>query len=278
MYLSARVVSGIAVVMRPPFEAVLGRPILTARAVEISYWFLYTVGTVLFLVAMMRLCALVAGDLAAAIACLYLAGVYPVFWCDNYFHPSDPYGCLLAALAMDRLVRKGTDGGYIALLFLSGFFWEKHLFIPVCVAILQLLQRRPFLKIASTAAVGLGAGVIGQIIPRLLYPGPKAWSFGWQTFSQNIAGIHWLLLWTAALYGFQLWAIIRRDSFVPPIWRVMALQFLIWPIVYLVMGGLIREVRATMIMVPLTWPVLALVINETMGQKARPLTAESVLS
>lgn len=275
MYVSARVVSGIAVVMRPPIEAVLRRPISDGEAVDIGYWLFYNGGTVLFLIATMRVCALVAGDLAAAIACLFLVGVYPLFWFDNEFHPSDPYGCLLAALVMERLVRKGTDGGYVALLFLSGFFWEKHLFIPLCVAVLQLLQRRPFLKITLTAAVGLGASMIGQIIPRLLYPGPRAWA-GWQTFSENMVGIRWFLLWAAILYGFQLWAVFRRGPLVPTIWRVMTLQFLVWPVVYLVKGGIIGEMRATMIMVPLTWPILALVINEALGRKAPSVGAEAV--
>lgn len=271
MYVSARAVHGIAVVMQVVIETVLHRPILAATAVAISYWVFYFVGTVLFLITLMRLCALVAGDLAAAVACLFLAGAYPLFCFDNLLHPSDPYGCLLATLVMDRLVRKGTDGGYLALLFLSGFFWEKHLFIPLCVAALQWSQRRRFLKITLTAALGLAASIIGQIIPRLLYSGPRAWSGN--TFLENIAGIPWFLLWTAILYGFQLRAVIRRDSSVDPIWRVMTLQFLIWPAIYLLKGGVLQEARGTMIMVPLTWPILALVITEALGRKAPLLAA-----
>ena len=87
MYVSARVVSGIAVVIRPPIEAVLRRPISDGEAVDIGYWLFYNGGTVLFLIATMRVCALVAGDLAAAIACLFLVGVYPLFWFDNEFRP-----------------------------------------------------------------------------------------------------------------------------------------------------------------------------------------------
>jgi hypothetical protein len=56
----------------------------------------------------------------------------------------------------------------------------------------------------------------------------------------------------------------------------MTLQFLVWPVVYLVKGGIIGEMRATMIMVPLSWPILALVINEALGRKAPSLGVEAI--
>jgi len=34
--------------------------------------------------------------------------------------------------------------------------------------------------------------------------------------------------------------------------RVMVLQFLIWPFIYYVLGGVLHEMRGTMVMIPLT--------------------------
>jgi hypothetical protein len=264
MYVTARVVQGIASAMQPVIEVVLHRPILDVTAVALGYWLFYFVGAVLFLMVLMRLCALVAGDLGAALACLFLAAVYPIFWFDNIFHPSDPYGCLLAALLMDRLVRRGPEWMYWLLLFVSGFVWEKHVLIPLCVGVWQLSERRPLVKTVFQAGLAVAVSAAGQILPRILYPAP------WMsvTVAQNLPQIPGFLLWTGALFGFQIFAVLRRGRFVPAIWRAMMLQLLIWPPAYLILGGILIEMRGRIIQVPLTWPILALVIADAFGRKA----------
>jgi hypothetical protein len=239
------------------------------EAISLVYFLFYHLGTVLFFIAFFRLCASVASENAAAITCLVLAAVYPVFWYDNFYHPSDPYGCLLAVWIVGGLLKRGPDAMYYILLFLSGFLWEKHVFIPVSVALAALLDKKPIVPTLLAAVAGTAVAAVGSLLPRyLIYPGPREWA-GAKAI-ENLQGLHQYLIWVGILYGIALWRILRRPGSVPTLFRGMAIQFLIWPPLYFVLGGVLKEMRGIIIMIPLLWPVLAMSIRDQLGRAARP--------
>jgi hypothetical protein len=163
----------------------------------------------------------------------------------------------LAALIISRLLDDRCDLTYYLLLAASGFVWEKHAFIPLIVAIDDYLKNKPIKATAGRAFLGVVCAGLGQVLVRLLNPGPRIWDGN--TFAQNMNEVPGFLLFVALLYGVQILASRKRDAGTPRILQTMTLYWFVWPIVYLSMGGVLGEMRGTMIMVPLSWPLLAIV-------------------
>ena len=108
-------------------------PRQTFPSFSLLYAAYYAAGACGFLWALYGLCRRVASPPASALACLYLAALYPMFWYDNFFHPSDPWGAWLTT-ALVGLVLTGKQESllYYAGLLASGFVWEKS--IPLVMA------------------------------------------------------------------------------------------------------------------------------------------------
>jgi hypothetical protein len=243
----------------------------------LTYWLWYTVGALMFLTVSYKTCLRITGNSFAVLSCfLYLIALFPLFWCDNVFHPSDPFGCLLAALIISRLLDDRCDLTYYLLLLVSGFVWEKHVFIPLIVAINDYSRNKPFRLTAGRAFFGVACAGFGQALVRWLNPGPKIWSGN--TLAQNMHMVPRFLLLVAMLYGVQILASRKPDASTPRILQVMTLYWLAWPIIYLGVGGVLGEMRGTMIMVPLSWPLLAIVWSrggDHSGRQSVPIRVSS---
>jgi hypothetical protein len=244
----------------------VGKAVQPESAFAFTYWLFYSFGSLIYLTLLFRLCASIATGLSAAIACMYLVAIYPLFWYDNYYHPSDSYGLFLAVMIVDRLLRRGTDLGYFLLLFVSGFLWEKHVFIPACFAVAGLLGRKRLGPLIVPTIAGTAVAAFGPVFVRLFNGVSREWSG--EYFPYSLRGLRWWLLWAVALYGIQIYWTIKRSDTIPPLFRALALQFFIWPPAYIIINGVIREMRATFVMVPLTWPVLSIAISHWIRESA----------
>jgi hypothetical protein len=244
----------------------LGKSVRDESAFALTYWLFYSVGSFIFLTALFRYCASLSTDLSAAVACMYLVALFPLFWFDNYYHPSDPYGLFLTVLIVGRLLRRGTDWGYFVLLFVCGFFWEKHVFIPICYAIAALFERKRVAPLILPTIAGTALAAFGQLFARFLNAAPREWSG--EFFPYNLKGLPWWFIWTCIVYGIQIYWTVTRSETIPPLFRAFALQFFIWPPIYIFMNGVVHETRGTFIMVALTWPVLSIAISHWMSKSA----------
>jgi hypothetical protein len=236
-------------------------PFFAARKVNafaFTYYCFYTLGILIFLTINFRNCLHLTGDrLATLVSMLYLVALFPLFWYDNFFHPSDPYGCIFAALITSCLIDDRYDWRYYLPLLVSGFVWEKHAFVPLIVFLADCLSHVPWKEKLSRLVFGAICAGFGQVLVRVLVPGHRVWAG--DPFIQNMHGIPRYVILMAVLFGVQIWASCKGDARIPKILRLMSLQWIIWPILYLAAGGVLAEMRGMMIMVPLSWPLLAVV-------------------
>lgn len=239
----------------------------------------YSAGACGFLFALYRLCRRVASTSAAAFACLYLVALYPMFWYDNYFHPSDPWGAMLAAV----LVGQALDGedekpAYFFLLLVSGFLWEKAVFLPLSTALARALApRKPRLpRLLGMTALALAAGAVGQIVPRVHYGLDRAWDLA--PLAIDWAQAPDMLLKAAALFGAPLAFLLARPRAAPLAVRCAALQLPLLMVCYawvyrsVVAGGFLypfKEIRGLIVIVPCLWPAFALALDRLFPSRAQ---------
>lgn len=240
----------------------------------------YGAGACGFLFFLFRLCRRLASPAASAFACLYLVALYPMFWYDNYFHPSDPWGALLTAAAIG-LILDGEDEKplYFGALLLTGFLWEKTLFLPLSAGLARLLgssKPRPYARVLALTALATAAGALGQILPRVLYGMNRAWDLAPLAFDPTEAPD--MLLKAAALFGAPLayQALYRKD--IPLAVRCLSLQLPILMLCYIlvyrsvVAGGFLypfKEIRGLIVLVPCLWPALAMGLDRLFAVTSR---------
>jgi hypothetical protein len=224
------------------------------------YTLYYGIGTVLFVLLLFRLCRRVASTLASTFACLYLIALYPLMLFDNYFQPGDPWGTMLAVLMVEVLLANRSRAWFYFLLLLSGIVWEKAVLLPFSVAIFDLKSRKKLISVIGTTILGVILAIAGQMAIRFaLHQNDLAWSN--VDILENIAQLPPFFLRVATLYGMQMIYIITQYRKVLFLFTALMLQFLVWPFIYFIMGGNIAEMRGLLIMVPYTWPVLAIFID-----------------
>ncbi|HYF52422.1 MAG TPA: hypothetical protein VEJ63_23650, partial [Planctomycetota bacterium] len=221
----------------------------------------YTVGLVLFLALLYRLCLRFGSPAAAFCSVLYLVAIINMFWFDNDYHPNDPWGALLAVALVGEILNERRTWRYFALLFISGFVWEKHVFVPFCVAGMELIRRRGgMLKISTELGIALGLAAFGQLLPRVLYGTDRGW-FG-PPFSYNFTQLHLYVWGMAVVFGLPILYLLLRRNRVPLPLQILALQFPLWALIYIATPGVLREMRGILIMVPFTWPVMVQALDE----------------
>jgi hypothetical protein len=227
-------------------------------AVHMTY---YTIGLMLFIALLYRLCLRFGSPAAAFSSVLYLAAIINMFWFDNDYHPNDPWGAALAVALVGELLKAKRGWQYFALLFISGFVWEKHVFVPFSVAAMELLFRRSTrFQITMELAVSLGLALFGQLLPRILFGTDRSW-YG-PPMSYNFTQMHLYVWGMAVVFGLPiLYLVLRRTKVQLPL-QMLALQFPVWALIYLLTPGVLREMRGIIIMVPFTWPIMVQAIDE----------------
>ena len=227
----------------------------------LTYMLYYGTGLVIFLLVLFRFCSRIADTSSALVACLYLVAVLPIFWYDNYYHPGDPWGALLAVLLVQCVLLGYRNWRYYGLLLLSGFVWEKCVLLPFSVAVADYLQgERPRRTIAKQFAVALLCAVIGQILLRLLLGTNRGWAG--TTLAYNISKLYMYVWGMAVVFGLPIWYTLRCPQKIPLILRALVAQFPVWLAIYLVFNGVIKEMRSILVMVSYTWPILALAMQD----------------
>lgn len=232
-----------------------------AEALAISYTLYYGVGLALFVVLLFRLCLRVGSTTHALLASFYFVAVLPVFWYDNFYHPGDPWGAALMVLLLESVFDGRLGARYFGLLLISGFVWEKHVLLPLSVGLCAALEARHLRwRVVAEAALGLGAAAAGQIALRLVFGTDRGWE-GW-SLAQNIESFP---LWACGLilvFGPSLLYLATHTRRTPLILLCLAAQLPGWVAIYLVFGGVLKEMRTVLVMVPCTWPIFVLAVDQ----------------
>jgi hypothetical protein len=232
----------------------------TPHAFAQAFTLYYGLGTVMFVMLLFRLCRRVASIIASTLACIYLIALYPIMLFDNYFQPGDSWGAMLVVLMVEILLTDRARGWYYFLLLLSGIVWEKTLLLPFSVALFDLKSGRKIIYVIGGTILGVILAIAGQVVLRLAL---HKIDIAWLHISRmdNLLQIPQFTLRVAAIYGMQLFYEITRYRRISFLFIALTLQLLVWPFVYFIMGGRIAEMRGLLIMVPYTWPVLAMFID-----------------
>jgi hypothetical protein len=227
----------------------------------------YSVGTLLFAAAFYRFLRRFGSDSSVSFAMLYLAAVYPLFWYDSSYHPGDAWGMLLAVLTMEQLLQGKRSWAYHGLLLLSGFTWEKHLLLPVSVGVADATARKRWLPTVLGVVAGLLLAAIGQLLPRIICGTDRPVSG--PTLQQNLQGVPLWALGMVILYAVPVYWTVTRRRQVPALLVAAATQLAVWPLIYLAIGGVLKEMRGPMISVVYTWPMFVMAIDR-MAVRAQP--------
>ncbi len=245
-------------VLEALFRHVPGRTAARFAAVHVAY---YAAGMFVFMGLLYRLCLRYSAPGAVG-ACLYLVACFPVFWYDNHYHPGDPWGAALAVLLVESVLDGRRGAGYLGLLLVSGFVWEKHVFLPVSVAAAEWLRRdgrRTTAGIVGEMIAACAFAGAGQIVLRMWLGTARAW--GGPTLTENLASVPLYLAGVAVVFGPALAFQITRPQRTPLVIRTLTAQLPFWMAIYLVFGGWVCEMRGILVLVPYTWPAAALAID-----------------
>jgi hypothetical protein len=170
---------------------------------------------------------------------------------------------------METLLDARRGWAYYVLLFLSGFIWEKHLLLPFSVALDDIYARRRLTRTLIILIFSVVLGAVGQVFLRLIITSGDTAGWGTTLLAANLKHIPHYLVGTAVLYGAQIYFMVSDRKTVPFIFRALALQIPVWFVIYLALNGVLAEMRVLYIMVPYTWPVLAMFFDKISGQNTQ---------
>jgi len=225
------------------------------------YQWSYGLGLALFLILLFRLCRRLVPPAAATLAVLYFIAILPIFWYDNYYHPSDPWGAALAVVLIGRILDRRHWRALLLPLLASSLLWEKALLIPIALFLGQWLagERRPFRVIRNGLVTGLlcFCAVAGQLYSRWLCRASVG-SWDGVDLSTNLGQIPLYLAGMLVVFGPSLAGFVRHFRQIPPPLRALAWQIPLFIPIYLAMGGVLAEMRGLLVLVPALWPALAL--------------------
>lgn len=234
-------------------------PDRTALTFSRVYSHFYVAIFIVGLLFLYRLCRRVASAAGSALACFFVAGIFPVFWYDSYYHPSDPIGFLITIGLMETLLDEETGGWrYYFLLVLSGFFWEKNSLLPFSVGLYQYFKGMKKSRILEVLLISLAAAAFGQIFLRVLFDTDR--HFLKSSLVDNLAAFSPVSLVSFPLvYGPAVlsWLMLKPRS---PLLTSLILQWPVWFVIYILFGESIfaSEMRCFIVMVPYTFPLLAI--------------------
>lgn len=215
-----------------------------------------------------RLCRRLASASAAFFTTLYVAGLFPAFWCYSYFHPSDPIGVLISIGLTELLLDEELKlTPYYLLLLLAGFFWEKNLLLPLSVGIYQFfyLKKKLFPDVARIVFISTLAACFGQIFLRLLFYGPHPWDS--ISLKMNIETLGAFFTFFPIVYGPAILGLFLNRK-CPPLFKTLLMQWPIWFIIYISFGGWLREMRAFLVMMAYAAPLMAMWFDQLIGKES----------
>lgn len=222
----------------------------------------YGIGLTIMVFLLFRLCRRFASVKACTLACVYLMAIYPFLILFGYFHPSDPYGAILAVLAVELIADNRYDWRYFLILIISGFLWEKFAFLPLSVMLIQINAGRKRSEIISTLIISYVSLSIGQIVMRLICT-EGVDTFGKWSIYENFTHLPLFLYGFTGFYGMQIYYAIRMGRKVPFMFTALILQLAVWPVINFFLTVL-PEIRGLIVMIPLTWPLLAMFLDHNL--------------
>lgn len=230
----------------------LGQSPYNFAVVHIIY---YSVGWLLFLFFLYLLCRKYSTVLASTAVILFLIAISGFFWHDNYYHPGDSWGCLVTVFLIREILDKRRPFVMYPLYLISGFIWEKTLLLPLSVGLSDYLRNKKPAILTIELLIAIFSTSIGQLLPRLIYGTDRP--IDGITLAANLHSIPVYLLYMMIVFGLVLYSIIRYWRETPVLYRMIVLQFPIWITIYLVLNGVLTEMRGIYIMIPLLWPAFA---------------------
>ncbi|MBN2788899.1 MAG: hypothetical protein JXR69_01760 [Candidatus Delongbacteria bacterium] len=185
------------------------------------------------------------------LAILWLLGTTPLLFKRHFYHPSDFYGVGI----MFFILLTGMKEKYIkvaCLCFLSGFLWEKAIFVPVILFIYYVFKNG--LKNASIISLPI---VIGTLIPfltwrYLFFKSSRILAFSsWDNFFSTIpsASIEWFI-WTSPIIVI-FYDIIANKRNIKMYWFVWMIYLPLILSVYFIYKGILIELRSFWILQPI---------------------------
>ncbi len=230
----------------------------TAMGFSHLYVAYYSLGALIMIPLLYRLCRRGSSPLGAGLACYYFIAISRVLWYDNIFQPKDMFGMALAIVLTEYVLDGRYPAGFWISLLVSGFVWEKHVFVPICAGILAMMRGQNWRAAAMLVVLGGLVGAVGQIFPRLYY-GPRPWN-GY-TPLDNIRHLPVTIPLYLAVFGIPILYLLRHPGRVALALKVLIVShFIIWPGLQFSLGK-IREMRNILILYVYTWPLLAAAVD-----------------
>ena len=150
---------------------------------------------------------------------------------------------------------------YHLLLFMAGFFWEKNVLLPLSVCVYRYLQFKNITarEHLNFLASSMNAACAGQVFLRVLFDFKRPWVS--ISLFENISTVKTFIVCFGLVYAPALWAAAKLRS-VPVLFKVLLWQWPVWILIYLSLGGIWTEMRAFLVMVPYTFPLLGMLFDD----------------
>ncbi len=231
---------------------------------SLLYVLYYSAGALLLFEALYRLCLRSAGVVASTAACLYYVALMPMFWYDNWYHPSDPWGALISVLLVRQLFNPKPTAAYYGLLLLSGFVWDKSVFFPLSRAASDVLSGRPKGRLVAQFLLGSLLAGFGQFFFRWYYGFRPA---GIGSFAQTLSHLHMYFFGLCVVQGPAIYYFLRNYRRLPNEYAGLMLQIPAWLALYVAMNGYIWEYRAIFyVSITYSAPLVAMACQQLLEQ------------
>ena len=231
-----------------------------ARRLALIYEAFYFFGNTALLISLYSFLSRFGSSSSALLATTFFAALQPVLWWDNYHHPSDPWGLLLATLLADRIYRREDDGRTLLLSLASGLVWEKHFLILPLYLVYRFRDEDKRHVVVFAFVLGVTA-VAGQVFYRLYFGFHREWAG--PTLSHNL-GFYMLVgfvLTYVILFGLALLATAQFWRVLGFFHKAVLVAVALLPCLYLAFGGRLGEARGYVVLVPLLYPALTFGID-----------------
>jgi hypothetical protein len=154
---------------------------------------------------------------------------------------------------------------YYLSLFGVGLFWEKTVLLPFSVGLWRYFHSKEMSlrKQLNVFAASLLAACGGQLLLHILLGSQNIWLR--TPWTKNVATLKILPIAFALVYGPALlaWTKLRAA---PSLFKFLLWQWPVWLAIYLGLGGILSEMRAFLVMVPYSFPLLGMMYDQLTGE------------